>query len=109
MPIRDNVRQRIDRRVSANLLSPPSQFDPNPPSTIDCPGTTKLNITVANASVYYSLGYSVGDGDIVNWGNETILIPGFYSLGRYCDAVRFRQATSGAIVTIEALTESDIT
>jgi hypothetical protein len=76
-----------------------------PAATLSCPRTERLFITVANAAVIYQLG--AGWPDIVWEGDETFLVPVVASLGRRCDAVRFRSATAGvpARVSVEAVPE----
>lgn len=73
-----------------------------------CPGCVRVNFDVANATIYYQLGYHSG-GSII-WRPERFLVPGFRSFDRQFDAIRVRSAVSGqpAQVTVDVLTPHDV-
>lgn len=79
-------------------------------NTLQCPGSIKLDIQVANAGIFYQFA---GASKEQQWGNvynpEVFLAPGTYLLFRRSMQVRVRSAVPGkpAIVTLEALTAQD--
>lgn len=75
--------------------------------TLACTGAVVLNILVTNAAILYSYDNPVSGG---SFGPDAYLAPGFYSLRRRCNNVRFKSAAAGvpARVTIEAQLPSDI-
>jgi hypothetical protein len=77
-------------------------------TTLACAGTQRLNLDVAQAAVYFQLGYGIG---AATWdASEVYLGPSFRSLDPIpgqafvCDWVRVRSAQRGlpARVTIHA-------
>ena len=79
-------------------------------TTLECPGTTELDITVGNAAVYIQFGFRKQgySGQAVTWAplEGVFFPPGFFVRGRNVDQVRVKSAVAGkpAQVTIEAVT-----
>lgn len=84
-----------------------TQDDYSDDTTLECPGTTELNLIVANAAVFLqyafrSVGYS---SQATVWSPEVYFPPSTYVRGRRVEQVRVRSAVKGkpAQVTIEAV------
>lgn len=76
-------------------------------STLECPGTTELNILIANAAVYLQFAFrNAGYTSAAPvWSPEVFYPPGEKTRGRNVEQVRVRSALAGkpAQVTIEAV------
>lgn len=76
-------------------------------NTLECPGTTELNILIANAAVYLQFAFrNVGYTSAAPvWAPEVFYPPGEKTRGRNVEQVRVRSAVSKkpAQVTIEAV------
>jgi hypothetical protein len=80
-------------------------------TTLVCPQTIKVNITIANAAAFVQMADPspgiVGGGGAFR--PELFMPPGYYNMTRRVEQVRVRSALAGAPaqVTIEALTPHD--
>lgn len=78
-------------------------------ATLSCPRTSRINVDVYNAAVYYQLGRnSTGS---IEWDQvEFFQAPAFRSMDRICDAIRVRSATPGipGRVTVHAIPLNEI-
>lgn len=78
-------------------------------NTLNCPGTTELDITVGNSAIFlqYAFREHGFSGTSLTWSpeNGVFFPPGFHIRGRNVNAVRIRSAVIGvpAQVTIEAV------
>lgn len=78
-------------------------------TTLQCPGTTELEITVGNKAIYIQYAFREhgmsGTSPVWTPQNGVYMPPGFHTRGRNVDGVRVRSAVPGtpAQVTIEAV------
>lgn len=76
-------------------------------TTLQCPGTTELNITVGNKAIYVQFAFREQGftGAAPQWQpvNGLYLPPGFHTRGYNVEAVRVKSVTEPAQVTIEAV------
>lgn len=78
-------------------------------STLECPGSTELDITVGNAAILLQYAFRVQGytGASPQWApaNGVFFAPGFFIRGRNVEGVRIKSAVVGvpAQVTIEAV------
>lgn len=72
------------------------------------PGSVRATLVVANAAIYYQLGR--GRPGVVYGPDEVLAVPGFYTLGRRLDGLRFRSAAPGvpAQVSVQLLDAGDV-
>lgn len=91
-------------------------------TTLECPRGVRVQITVANATIFYQIGLNVNvhkadpntirellgaeakpsfSGDVI-YGSEVFMLPKSDILSRVCDSIRVRSAVAGkpAQVTI---------
>jgi hypothetical protein len=71
--------------------------------------SVRVNLRVTgSAGIYYRIG--TGWPDPVYYGDESFLVPGYFSLDRVCTAVSVRQAVPGAGVraTVELLAAGEV-
>lgn len=79
-------------------------------NSLECPGSTELDITVGNAAVLIQYAFRIRGytGAAPAWApaEGVFFAPGFFIRGRNVEGVRIKSAVSGvpAQVTIEAVT-----
>ena len=71
------------------------------------PLTTRVNLEVFNAAIFYQLAYNLASGD---WQDEVFAAPGRQSLDEDCAGIRVRSAVAGvpAQVTAKLKTKADM-
>lgn len=89
-----------------NNVTTTDSFEDN---TLECPGSSEIDLTVANAAVLVQYAYRMqgytGAAPVWTPPEGVFFVPGFFIRGRNVEAVRVKSAVVGipAQVTVEAV------
>lgn len=75
-----------------NIPAPDAYIDA---STLECPGSTRLNLIVTTAAIYVQTMYGMGLHNSGAWDTEIMYVPGYYGRALDFSAVRFRAVVPG--------------